>query len=105
MNIKNPVKKFFAVLLWCLLGGSGLAILIAAINSKNSSICQGVEVEINEGGKSLFLNKKDVTLMLENGRLKDLDNKKMVSFDLLRMETVLRKNSWIRDVQLYFDNN
>jgi cell division protein FtsQ len=29
----------------------------------------------------------------------------MASFDLLRMEGVLRKNNWIRDVQLYFDNN
>ncbi len=41
MNIKSPLKKIFTVLLWCLLGGTGLAILIAAINAKNSSLCQG----------------------------------------------------------------
>jgi cell division protein FtsQ len=105
MNFKSPLKKFFTVILWCLLGGSGLALLIAAINSKNSSLCQGMEVEINGGGKALFLNKKDVSGMLENEGLKDLRNRKTVSFDLLKMERALRRNNWIRDAQLYFDNN
>jgi len=105
MNIKSPLKKIFTVLLWCLLGGSVLAILIAAINAKNSSLCQGLEVEINGGAKAQFLNKKDLLSKLENEGLKDLLNKKMASFDLLKMEVFLKKNNWIRDAQLYFDNN
>jgi cell division protein FtsQ len=105
MNIKSPLKKIFTVLLWCLLGGSGLAILIAAINAKNSSFCQGLEVEINGGGKAQFLNKKDLVSMLGNEGMKDLLNKKVTSIDLLKMEGLLRKNNWIRDAQLYFDNN
>ena len=43
--------------------------------------------------------------MLENNGLKNWHNKKTASFNLLQMESVLRKNSWIRDVQIYFDNN
>jgi cell division protein FtsQ len=105
MNIKRPLKKIFTVLLWCLLGGSGLAILIAAINAKNSSLCQGLEIEINGGDRAQFLNKKDLVSMLENEGLKDLLNKKTASFDLLKMEGLLKKNNWIRDAQLYFDNN
>src|SRR5277367_1654084 len=105
MNIKGPLKKIFTVLLWCLLGGSGLAVLIAAINAKNSSLCQGLEIEINGGNRAQFLNKKDLVSLLENEGLKDLPNKKMSSFDLLKWENFLKKNSWIRDVQLYFDNN
>lgn len=105
MNIKSPLKKFFTVAVWCLLGGTGLALLIAAINSKNSSLCQGMDVEINDGGKAMFLNKKDIVLMLDSNGLKDLRNKKTSSFDLLKMERMLRRNNWIKDVQLYFDNN
>ena len=93
------------VILWCLLGGSGLALLIAAINAKNSSICNGMEVEINGGGKALFLNTRDVAAMLESQGIRDMYNKKIASFDLLKMETILRRNSWIKDAQLYFDNN
>jgi cell division protein FtsQ len=105
MNIKNPLKKFFTVILWCLVGGAGLALLVAAINSKNTRGCRGLEVEINEGSKARFLNKKDLVTMLENNGLRDWHNKKTASFNLLQMETMLRKNSWIRDVQIYFDNN
>jgi cell division protein FtsQ len=105
MNIKSPLKKIFTILVWCLLGGSGLALLIAAINSKNSSFCNGMEIEINGGGKAYFLNKKDVASMLENEGIKDLRSRKMASFDLLKMETVLRRNNWIKEAQLYFDNN
>jgi cell division protein FtsQ len=105
MNIKSPLKKFFTVLLWCMLCGSGLAILIAAINAKNSSLCMGLEVEINGGGKAQFVNKKDLVSMLEIEGLKDLLHKKTASIDLLKLEGLLRKNNWIRDAQLYFDNN
>ncbi len=105
MNIKAPIKRFFTITLWCLLGASGLAILIAAINSKNGSLCQGLELEINGGDKAYFLNKKDLVFLLENEGLKDLRDKKITSIDLLRMEGLLRKNSWIKDAQLYFDNN
>jgi len=105
MNLKRQLKKIFSVIGWCLLGGSGLALLIAAINSKNSSLCQGLEVEINSGSKALFLNKKDVASMLENEGLQDMQNRKVTSFNLLKMEGVLRKNNWVKDVQLYFDNN
>jgi cell division protein FtsQ len=105
MNLKSPLKKFFTVMLWCLVGGAGVALLVAAINSKNASSCRGMEVEINEGAKAKFLNKKDLAGMLENIGLKDWHNKKTASFNLLQMENVLRKSSWIRDVQIYFDNN
>jgi cell division protein FtsQ len=105
MNIKSPLKKFFTVALWCVLGGSGLALLVAAINSKNSSFCSGLEIEINGGGKSFFLNKKDVAAMLETEGAKDLRNKKVASLDLLKMEGILRRNNWIKDAQLYFGNN
>ena len=36
------MKKFFTVMLWCLVGGAGLALLVAAINSKNTSGCRGL---------------------------------------------------------------
>jgi cell division protein FtsQ len=105
MNIKGPLKKFFTIMAWCLLGASGLAILIAAINAKNSSSCQGMEIEINGGERALFLDKRDLITLLENEGLKDIRNKKVSSIDLLKMEGVLRKNTWIKDAQLYFDNN
>ena len=105
MNLKGHLKKVFTIAAWCLLGGSVMALLVAAINSKNSSLCHGMDVEINGGGKASFLNKKDVAAMFEKEGISDLRNRKIASFDLLKMEAILRRNGWIRDAQLYFDNN
>jgi cell division protein FtsQ len=105
MNVKGHLKKVFTVVLWCLLGGSGLALLLAAINAKNSSLCQGVEFEINGGGKPMFLDKKELSVMLESDGLRNFRKRKATSVDLLKMEKLLRTNSWVRDVQMYFDNN
>jgi cell division protein FtsQ len=105
MNIRGPLKKIFMVALWCLLGGSVLALLIAAINSKNNSVCTGLIVEINGGEKTFFISKKDVTIMLESEGIRDLRNRKVASLNPLKMETLLRRNTWVKDVQLYFDNN
>jgi cell division protein FtsQ len=105
MNIKSQLKRILTIAVWCLLGAGGLGLLIAAINAKNSEVCQGLQIEINGGGKALFLNKKDLMQLLENEGLEDLHNKKMMSLDLLKMENMLRRNNWIKDAELYFDNN
>jgi cell division protein FtsQ len=105
MNLKEPLKKMLTVIVWCLLGGSALGLLIAAINHKNASTCSGLVVEINNGSKANFLDKKEVSQILEAGGLSQIRNKKVSSIDLQKLENLLRKNSWIRDVQLYFDNN
>src|SRR4029078_6414501 len=78
---------------------------LPAINAKSSSSCSGLEVEINGGEKARILSKKDVFLMLESIGLKNVQGRKMNSIDLLKTETVLKRNAWIKEAQLYFDNN
>lgn len=105
MNIRTPFKKIISVVLWCALGGAVLALLVAAINKKNSSFCKGMDIQINTEGKEMFLDKKQVLLQLEKEGLNDLKDKRVQSFDLLKLENALRRNAWIKDAQLYFDNN
>ena len=105
MNIRTPFKKIFSVVLWCALGGAVLALLIAAINKKNSSLCKGMDIQINTEGKEMFLDKNQVIVQLEKEGLKDLQGKRVQSFDLQKLENALRRNAWIKDAQLYFDNN
>ena len=105
MNIKAPIKRIFSVVLWCAIGGAGLALIIAAINKKNSGLCKGMEIQINDDGNGIFLNKKDVVRLLEKEGLKDIQDKKVQLFNLHKFEEGLSKQPWIKDVQLYFDNN
>jgi cell division protein FtsQ len=105
MNVKIQIKKIFILLCWCIAGVVGIAVLIAAINAKNSSLCQGMDVEINGGAKALLLTRKDVAFILENGGFQNQLGKKVSAFDLSKMEGLLKKNNWIKEAQLYFDNN
>ncbi len=105
MNIRTPFKKIISVVLWCALGGAVLALLVAAINKKNSNLCKGMDIQINAEGKETFLDKKEVFLRLEKEGLKDLEDKRVQAFDLQKLENALRRNAWIKDAQLYFDNN
>jgi cell division protein FtsQ len=105
MDIRGPLKKILAVALWCILGGGALALLVAAINKKNGSVCKGVEVQINADGKEVFVSKREVLRILEKEGIKDMDEKRMKNFNLQKLEDALRKNAWIKDAQLYFDNN
>ncbi len=105
MNIQTPVKKILSVVLWCAIGAAVLALLVAAINKKNSSLCKGLDIQINADGKGIFIDKKEVVSLLEKEGMKDLQNKRIMSFNLRKFEDALRKQVWIKDAQLYFDNN
>jgi cell division protein FtsQ len=105
MNIQAPVKKILSVVLWCAIGGAVLALLVAAINKKNSSLCKGLDIQINKEGKGVFIDKKEVVRLLEKEGVKNLRDKRVVSFNLMKLEEALLRNVWIKDAQLFFDNN
>lgn len=93
------------VLLWCVVGAGALALLVAAINKKSSGVCRGLDIQINPAGKGMFLTKKDLVTLLADEGLKEPAGKPLQQLDLRRFETVLGRQPWIRDAQLYFDNN
>ncbi|HEY4153919.1 MAG TPA: hypothetical protein VGM24_00775 [Puia sp.] len=105
MNLGASIKKILSVVLWCALGGAALGLLVAAINKKSSSLCKGVEIQINAGGKGICLDKKDVLHLLEKEGLKDIRDKRVQSLNLHQFEMALSRHPWIKDAQLYFDNN
>lgn len=88
--------------IWLTAGAGVLVLLIAAINRKNSRTCKSYRVEINGGSKRLFLDQAAIIGLLPEEKL---TGKTIVSFDLRKMEAMIRKNAWIRDAQLFFDNN
>lgn len=105
MTIKRNIRKLL-LLSAALVAGAGLLILlIAAINKKNHQQCTGVDIAIHGNGKSQFLNRQEVMNLMAPDRNNPLRGKLLASFDLRKMETVLKQHVWIRDAQLFFDNN
>jgi cell division protein FtsQ len=105
MSFKGNIRKILVVSVWIIGAGMVLVLLVAAINRKNSRTCKSYSIEINKGGRHLFVDNRDIiNLITENGKEK-ITGKTIVSFDLHSMEDKLRSSVWIRDAQVFFDNN
>jgi len=105
MAVKINIKKILSLTLWCIVGAGALVLLVAAIGYRNNKTCKGYRIDITGGASGvLFIDKRQILDLLTagTGRLQD---KPTASFDLRKMESVLEKNVWIKDAELFFDNN
>lgn len=94
-------------LFWCFAGTGGVILLVAAIRYRNNNVCKGYKIEI-KGTKlanSLFIDRKGIVDLLTAAGAGKGQGKPIQSFDLHRLETALEKNVWIKEAQLFFDNN
>lgn len=105
MSIKSNIKKILFLSVGILLGAGLLVLLIAAINKKNHKNCTGVDITINGRDGELFLNRQDVINIIVPDKNNPLRGRPLASFDLKKMETALEQNVWVKDGQLFFDNN
>jgi cell division protein FtsQ len=105
MSIKGKIKQILFVTTWCLGGAGAFVLLLAAINKKNGRRCTKCQIEINGGVRPLFLDQKDVLSLLSSDGKEKLTGKTIVSYDLRGMEELIKRNPWVKDAQLFFDNN
>jgi cell division protein FtsQ len=98
-------KKILVAVVWILLGSGTVVLLIAAITRKNNEHCSKIEIDITGVQNNFFVDRKDVLNILQktNGGL--LEMKPLHSMDLALMETELQKTRWIKNAELFFDNN
>jgi cell division protein FtsQ len=104
MAIKINIRKILFLALWIAAGSFLLVLLVAAITKKNHAACTGIRVTI-KGGNTLFLDRQDVLNTIAPGRNNPYKGKPLASFNLNRLEDQLRRNVWVKDADLFFDNN
>lgn len=105
MSISRKIKKVLFIGIWCTIGTGVLLLLIAAMRAKEDKTCTGIHIELLPKGEANFLNKATITSLLTATTGKGVKGRSVKSFDLREMENRLEKNSWIRDAELFFDNN
>jgi cell division protein FtsQ len=105
MAIRINIRKILSVTLWSTVGAGVLVLLVAAIRYRNNNTCKGYRIDISGPSAELFVDRKEMGDILASAGAGKASNKPIVSFDLRRLESTLEKNVWIRDAQLFFDNN
>jgi cell division protein FtsQ len=104
MSFRDNIRKILFIAAWCCLAAIVLVLLVAAINRKNSRTSKGWRVEINDGKSPLYLDQKTIIGIVTNNGSEKLTGKTIATFDLRKMEDLIKKNAWVKDAQLFFDN-
>src|SRR5215212_3109537 len=98
-------RKIFANILWTLLGLATVVLLGAAINLKHNKRCKGVAINISGIQNNFFIDRNEISAILEKLSGGALIGKTLGSFNLSAIENALEKNQWIKNAELFFDNN
>ena len=98
-------RRIFANILWSLLGLATVVLLGAAISLKHNKRCKGVNINISGIQNNFFIDKTEINGILEELSGGTLKGKTLGSFNLAAIENTLRRNQWIKNAELFFDNN
>lgn len=101
---KGKIGRFITVTLWLGVGAALVVLLLAAIRKRNDKTCTGLEIKIKDAQHHLFADKNDIKGMLIH-MMPAIKGSPLSDFDLRKMEQTLESNAWIKDAELFFDNN
>jgi cell division protein FtsQ len=88
---------------WLMLTATGIVLLVAGSQKKYNKECADIKVEVSGVNRHVFLDEKEVEKILTaNG---DLIGEPIEAINLQLLEARLEKDKWIRNAELFFDNN
>ncbi|MBY0480179.1 MAG: hypothetical protein K2Q21_02390 [Chitinophagaceae bacterium] len=103
ISFKNiPWKKRLSQTVWLLLGMGAMVLFGAAMIKKNQKKCTGIQIEIAGATQHMFLDEKDILELLNlSGKM---EGNAIGKINLRILEQQLEMNSWIKNAEMYFDN-
>lgn len=99
------IRNILLTTLWIVVGISGIVLLVAAMQKKDLKNCKGIEINISGASNNFFIDKTDVQKIIDKYSGQKAIGKPIENFNLVAMETALKKDVWIKNAELFFDNN
>jgi cell division protein FtsQ len=102
MNQSLNWKKLVIRICWILTASGIITFFITGKLSKNKKKCADINIEISGVDKHLFIDEKDIIeLLTANG---SVIGKPIHSLKLREMEEIVERNEWVKNAEIYFDN-
>ena len=105
MDTRKTIRKTLLTVLVLIVGAGMLTLLIAAIGEKKRGLCKDYKIAVKSTRNNLFLDTKDVYALLITATGGKLKGQSVSAINTRKLEELLRKNVWVNNAQLYFDNN
>lgn len=101
--MKIVLNKKLIIGLWLLIGLSILVLFVAASKHKKHSFCAGIKIEISGNNQTYFVTEKEVSAIINASGT--ITERLLKNIDIASLEKELQKNTWIKNAELFFDNN
>lgn len=98
-------KKLLTATVWLLVSSAAVVLLIAATRNQNGKLCKEVVVNIKGANAVGYVSKQHILETISGGRPDLMPGQLIKTFDLQQLEILLERNLWIRNAELFFDNN
>lgn len=98
-------KKLLTATVWLLVSSAAIVLLIAATRNQNGKLCKEVVVNIKGTNAVGYVSKQHILQTISGGRPDLMSGQLIKTFDLQQLEKLLERNLWIRNAELFFDNN
>lgn len=95
-------KKRLIQAAWILAGIGTVVLMGAAMQKKNKKTCTDIKIEITGIEENMFIDEKDI-LELVNQKRKVI-GAPVSMLNLRSMETALEKNAWVKNAEMFLDN-
>jgi len=96
-------KKRIIQGLWITAGIGTVVLLVAAMQKKSDKFCNDVQIEISGATAHVFVDEKEIKEILQ--KKGSMPGVSMAKVNLRSIEEALEKDPWIRNAELFFDNN
>ena len=105
MMKKTVLLRWVQVAGWVLAGAGVITLLAAAIRNTSEQRCTGLAIHIEGANNHVFVDKQDILHALNQYIDGSAEGQPLSAFNLQSLERDLAKNIWVKQVQLFFDNN
>ncbi|MGF7232689.1 cell division protein FtsQ/DivIB [Arachidicoccus sp.] len=97
------IKKRIILFFWILIGITAIGLLIAGAKNKGNKTCKGINIDIHGDSKNIYLDQQGLKIQINEyaGKIQ----RPIREINLRNIETQLKKDVWIKEAKLYFDNN
>jgi cell division protein FtsQ len=105
VDTRKTIRKILFISMWLVIGAGMITLLAAAMRKQKSQRCKDYTIVFKGVQQHLFVDESDVIKLLKTGARGNIKGQAMIALDLRSLEQLLEKSVWIKDAELYFDNN
>lgn len=90
---------------WGMLFTGIIVLLVAAVRNNSNRRCKGLEVSITGVDEKIFIDEDEVKKVIIRSVGSSVEGKPVSEFDLHAIEKSLKRDTWVKEAKLFFDNN